>query len=280
MFRKLKISNEFKVGFFILAALSLALGFALFVGAKNPFTRSLSFYVTYKFAGGLEVGSPVRVAGIKVGQIEEIEFFTTTPANTAISQQEPGSDQSTEDTVITPIRVRVSLHPKAAEGVRKDSRFYINMAGVIGERYLEITPGTYGSPKVQTGDTLAGVDPPRIDQLLSQSFDLAGKIIEVVDKNKGDITKTIESLYKLSANVNKTIDQLDKSKVFTADIRKLATNLIDITSDVMRLTDRMGTPEGDKTLKLLHALLCRLEPLDATTTRPFLQKEGIRARIF
>src|SRR5262249_13127639 len=147
-------------------------------------------------------------------------------------------------------------------------------------RYIEITPGHQDSPPIQPGETVAGVDPPRIDQLISQSFDLAGKIKDIVDENKGDITRSIELLYKLSGNLNQTLAWVDKSKLFKTDLAKLVENLISITSDVRRITEKTHTPEGEKTLKLLYDLLWRLEPLDAKVIRQFLQKEGVKVQLF
>ena len=125
-----------------------------------------------------------------------------------------------------------------------------------------------------------GIDPPRIDQLLSQSFNLAGKIQEIIEENKGDLTKSIDLLYKLSANLNQTLAWVDKSGVFKGDLSLLIANLISITEDVKKVTNKTRTPEGEKTLKLLHDLLWRLEGLDSKQVREFLQKEGIRARLF
>jgi phospholipid/cholesterol/gamma-HCH transport system substrate-binding protein len=165
-------------------------------------------------------------------------------------------------------------------GVRKDSRFYINLAGIIGERYIDITPGHMNSPQVKEAATMAGIDPPRIDQLISQSFDLAGKIKDIIDENKGDITKSIELLYKLSGNINTTLQWVDKSAIFKTDLSKLVQNLIQITTDVRVITDKTHTPEGAKTLSLLHELLWRLKPLDEEAIRKFFQKEGMRVHFF
>ncbi len=74
----MKLSQEAKVGALVVSTLVLALLFAWIIGVKNPFSRSLEFYVTYNFAGGIEVGSPVRVGGIKVGRVERIDFSALT----------------------------------------------------------------------------------------------------------------------------------------------------------------------------------------------------------
>jgi phospholipid/cholesterol/gamma-HCH transport system substrate-binding protein len=274
-----KVSNEAKVGILILLTLILGGAFAWFIGISAPFSSTVTYYVTYNFAGGIEVGSPVRVSGIKVGRVERIDFFTPTdPKQTAI--QEPGSDAITDDKAYVPLRVKISVRKDVAVGIRKDSRFYINLAGIIGERYIEITPGHFSEPVVKAGEMVAGVDPPRIDQLLSQSFDLAGKIKDIIDENKGDITRSIDLLYKLSGNINKTLDWVDKSRLFKTDLSKLIDNLIQITNDVRIVTDKTHTPEGEKTLKLLHELLWRLQPLDSGQIRQFFQKEGVRVHIF
>lgn len=268
----MRLTNEAKVGLLLFATLILTVVFAWLMGASNPFKRSVTFYVNYNFAGGIEVGSPVRVAGIKVGKVEKINFFV--PDNTF----KAADTKPTE--VLTPLRLRISIDKEAAEGVRKDSKFYINLAGIIGERYVEITPGSVSAAKVAEGDVMRGIDPPRIDQLISQSFDLAGKIKEVIEENQGDITKSIKLLYELSSNVNKTLEQLDRSKMFKTDVGLLINNLIEITGDVKVLTAKTRSEDGKKTIELLHRLLWRLEPLDKEAINKFFQKEGIRTRLF
>lgn len=267
-----KMSNETKVGFLLAATLALILVFAWILGASNPFKRSLDFYVTYNFAGGIEVGSPVRVAGIKVGKVEKISFFTPDKSFSAPDAK------PTE--VLTPLKLKISISKEAAESVRKDSKFFINLAGIIGERYVEITPGSISSTRIDSGEVLRGIDPPRIDQLISQSFDLAGKIQKVIEENEGDITRSIKLLYELSSNINKTLGHIERSKMFKTDISQLINNLIEITHDVKTLTAKTQTEEGKKTLELLHKLLWRLEPLDQEGIRKFFQKEGIRTRLF
>lgn len=278
-----KLSNDAKVGLLVLGTLVLAGVFAWAIGTQNPFRKTVDFYVTYNFAGGIDVGSPVRVSGIKVGKVEKIEFFSPVDSK-KVALQEPGSDEQNDEQAIVPLKLKISVRKEAAYGVRKDSRFYINLAGIIGERYIEITPGSKKAPQVEAGDVVAGIDPPRIDQLISQSFDLAGKITDIVERNKGDITRSIELLYKLSGNLNKTLAAIDKSALFKSDLSQLTTNLIDVTSDLKRITKtvdgKLNSAEGEKTMKLLHDLLWRLEPLQQKEIREFFQKEGLKVKLF
>ena len=270
------MSDEARVGLLVLGSGALALLFAWMIGVENPFQKRLSFYVTYEFAGGVEVGSPVRVSGIKVGKVEQIKFLEV---EAPPSKKNAASDQS-QGKMQSAVELKISVRRDAAKTLRQDSEFYINMAGVIGERYIEATPGTVGSKALGDGDRVAGIDPPRIDQLLSQSFDLAGKVNEIVEKHKKSFVDTIEKLDGLLTNVNRTLIHIDKSKVLKTDLNRLINNLIEISEDMRAVTQKTRTPEGEKTLKLLHELLWRLEPLKPEVIREFLQKEGIKANMF
>ena len=53
-----------------------------------------------------------------------------------------------------------------------------------------------------------------------------------------------------------------------------------MTDDITALTGKMRTPEGEKTLGLIHDLIWRLEKLDDKAISKFLQKEGIKAHLF
>src|SRR5665213_3359418 len=133
----MKLSNESKVGGLVVGTLLVAIVFAWIIGIQNPFNQTVDFYVTYNFAGGIEVGSPVRVSGIKVGRVEKIDFFVPIDES-KVGIKEPGSpNDENEDKAIYPLRVKISVRKDAAVGVKKDSRFYINLAGIIGERYIE-----------------------------------------------------------------------------------------------------------------------------------------------
>lgn len=275
----MKWTNEAKVGALVTSTVVIALGFAWLLGFKNPFLDQNYFYVTYNFAGGIDLGSHVRLSGIKVGKVEEIEFFAPMP-NQQVSMKQAGSADSEANLAQTPVRLKISVRKAALPGIRKNSRFFINLAGLIGERYIEITPGSLDSAQLQPGETIAGMDPPRIDQLISQSFNLAGKIQELIENNKGDITRSIELLYKLSSNLNRTLEKIDQSKVLSKDLAQLISNLMEMTSDLREVTKNTRTTEGQKTLKLLHNILWRLEPLDSERIKQFLQQEGVKVKIF
>jgi hypothetical protein len=55
---------------------------------------------------------------------------------------------------------------------------------------------------------------------------------------------------------------------------------MEMTNDLREVTKNTRTTEGQKTMKLLHDILWRLEPLDSERIKTFLQKEGVKVKIF
>lgn len=259
------MKSPLKVGILFFATLLLIIGFALAIGAIQPFSNANELKVAFNFAGGIEIGSPVRVMGIKVGKVRAIDF------EPSFKMPESGEEVK--------LLITVSIDKRAWPTVRKDSRYFINLAGVIGEKFLDITPGTTASEGVQPGQVVRGEDPPRIDQLISQSYSLAGKVLEFVNKNEGSVAETIDMLNRLVLNLDKALRQLDKTSR-DQDVQKILRNIGAMSDDMAYFSQKMRSPEGQKTMALLNELVRRLEPLDAKAIHKFLQEEGIRAHMF
>lgn len=255
---------ETKVGLLFLVAIVLIVGFAYIMGLVNPFSNSNTLNVMYNYAGGLEEGSPVRVMGIKVGKVKKIEF-------------DPNYKSPVGEEVKLRVQIQVDKH--AWESIRKDSKYFINLAGVIGEKFLEISPGSTAADPLFNNDYVRGEDPPRIDQLISQSYGLAGKIIEMVNKNEGSVTNIIGQLDKMFSNLNKTLVLLDKTSQ-NKDISRLVDNAVKISDDVAYFTGQLRGKKAEDSFALMHKLLFRLEGLDGPAIRKFLQEEGVKAKIF
>ena len=66
-------SIEVKVGILILTATVLLAVFILVMGGIN-FQPTYSLFVDFDNPGGLQSGAPVKIAGVKVGKITEIQF--------------------------------------------------------------------------------------------------------------------------------------------------------------------------------------------------------------
>jgi phospholipid/cholesterol/gamma-HCH transport system substrate-binding protein len=258
------LKPETKVGLLFIGAIVLVVGFAYAIGALNPFVDAHRIDVLYNYAGGIEKGSPVRVMGIKVGKVDDIVF-------------DPNMKSSTGEEV--KLRIRISVDKAAWETLREDSQFFINLAGVIGEKFIEISPGSMTKAALKPGAVVRGEDPPRIDQLISQSYGLAGRIMDLVEQNKGSVVDTVETINKLVVNLNVLLKQVEKTSS-NKDFDKIVKNFITLTDDAAFFSQQLRSSEGQKTLALVKDLVGRLEGLDGKAIRKFLQEEGIKAKLF
>ena len=252
--------KEFWVGFLVLFSIGLLVVFAWLLGLVQPLGQRLQLSVFYQFAGGIEVGAPVRVSGVKVGKVEKIEFLTS-PVSEALAG--------------TSVKVRVGLEPEVKNLVRQNSKFYINIAGIIGERYLEITPGSEDSPALESGAEVRGMDPPRVDQLLSQGYGVFGRVQDFLERNENTMQELLTSVHSLMTDTNVILKKLDRKKV-----SQLIENLNTVSANFAALSQQLRSPKSTKFIDQLADLVDRAHEIDKPALQKFLQEEGVRARIF
>lgn len=260
----MKDSNErllkVKVGILFLTGTLLAIIFAWFLGAFSSFLGGFPINLRFNYVGGLQNGSPVKLAGVTVGKIEKIEFL-----------QKPENFNGDEVNLAVKIRVK----KKVSGTIKQDSRFYINMSGIIGDRYLEITPGSSESPPVKRDEIVRGVDPPRIDQLLSQGYGVFGKLMDFIDNNEKTLVSVANNLSQFLGNLNKQLGKSDQ-----ADLAKLIENLTIITTNLRPLVVALNTREGRAAFTRLSKIIERADKVDGKAIRKFFQQEGIKTKLF
>jgi phospholipid/cholesterol/gamma-HCH transport system substrate-binding protein len=116
-----KIDLELAVGLFIIAGI-LSLGYLSVKLGKLEIMgeRGYEIYGVFSNIGGLKVGSSVEIAGVNVGRVKSI--------------------------VLDDFQARVVLNFPKDLPIQEDAIASIKTRGLIGEKYIEITPG--GSEKV------------------------------------------------------------------------------------------------------------------------------------
>jgi phospholipid/cholesterol/gamma-HCH transport system substrate-binding protein len=132
------------VGVFVLLGI-LALGYLSVKLGRVSFLGSTGYMVTADFTstGGLKAGAAVEIAGVEVGRVESIQLGPEYQA-------------------------RVVLRVKRDVKLQDDSIASIKTKGLIGERYVRISPG--GSDKIiPPNGRIREVEPPvDIEELLSK----------------------------------------------------------------------------------------------------------------
>ncbi|HEX9296371.1 MAG TPA: MlaD family protein [Polyangiaceae bacterium] len=174
-------SIEVKVGLLILVAVGLLATFVLVMG-QISFQPKFTIFVDFDNPGGLASGSAVRIAGIKVGKIDEIQYRGG-ERNPVTQKREPL------------VRVKVSLEKRYHQAVRDNSLFYVTTQGVLGEQFLQIDPGSADRPILPDGGVVRGLDPPRLDMLLAEGFELLHTSVVVLRENRQQIAEMFEGLH-------------------------------------------------------------------------------------
>jgi len=144
------MSKAFRIGVFVvLALLCLSAGIFLIGNKEFLFSPTYRLKTDFQNVDGLNNGAEVRVGGIHEGTISRIDLPT-----------EPGGK----------LTVMMKLHSSTQNIIRKDSVASIKTEGLLGDKYLEISPGTVKAQAVQNDDFIAGEVP--VD-MAEQAKDLA-----------------------------------------------------------------------------------------------------------
>jgi phospholipid/cholesterol/gamma-HCH transport system substrate-binding protein len=139
-----------RVGLLILVALLIA-AYAIFrVGDLMGVFESQYELVTFApSANGLPQGAAITLAGQRVGQVKEIRFLR------------PGRGGENN------LEIRMSVARDVAEHIRADSRVFMRTQGLLGDRFLDIQPGSTAARVLQPGDTVPLVPPTDLDEMLA-----------------------------------------------------------------------------------------------------------------
>jgi len=155
-------TREIKVGLFVFIAFVLL---AVMVFSISDFYTSQAQYtyplrVRFSFVNGIDTGAPVRVSGVKVGEVRSVGVYR---------------DESTQ-------RVQVELGVRLSKDavLEEDSVAYINTLGLLGEKYLEIVPGTPGKRVLSAGEILVGKDSVSTEKMMESSYETIRELQQAV----------------------------------------------------------------------------------------------------
>ena len=135
---------ELLVGFLVLC-IAGALGyFSLHLGQVDLIgNEGYTIQADFTTAGGLQTGASVELAGVKVGRVEHV-----------------GLDR---------YRARVKLKIQHGIPLYENAKAAIKTKGLIGERYIEITPGR-GTNQLESGGQIRDTEAPIDIQELIAKF--------------------------------------------------------------------------------------------------------------
>jgi phospholipid/cholesterol/gamma-HCH transport system substrate-binding protein len=175
-----KRSNEFAVGLAVLAALGLVIGGALWLSETDVNQKKISYTARFRTVGGLGVGGPVTLRGVKVGRVYAIRLVENEWVETEFS-----------------IDRAVELPRKPAVISASASLFGEWTANIVPYEPLPSDPNLRDAlveSDQAGGEAWPGATLPDIGQLTAQASRIAGDV--------GDITQRIGQAFDSTALKN------------------------------------------------------------------------------
>lgn len=182
------------------------------IGMRNFWFESLNTYHTkVKDADGLRVGSVVTISGLRVGQVTELNVDA---ANA--------------------IDVTFTVKTAIAERVRQDSLVTVFRSFIIGEKRIDIIPGSSEQPVAANGSTLAGRDSVDLAEFVTGKK--MGEMIAHVDTIVAGISMMLGEMKAIvgdyhAGKFQKTFSMIDPA---LDNFLKLSGDLIVVTKELKK----------------------------------------------
>jgi phospholipid/cholesterol/gamma-HCH transport system substrate-binding protein len=164
--------DQVRAGSLLMVALTiLALGI-FFVGRTgHVFGERYRLVTLMQSAAGLVPGAAVQLAGQTVGQVDRIDLVR--PEDRAGSAE--------------PVAIWLAINREVQHQIRQDSRARARTMGLLGDKIIDIEPGSPDSPILQSGDTVISAQP--LDyQLLLEEASTAIYALTDLTQNLADLT--------------------------------------------------------------------------------------------
>ena len=225
--RSLKWS-ELKIGIMAVVAVVIAAVLILALGGEGGFFwQRYSLKVKFPNAGGVQKGSPVRVAGVTVGAVTQIRFV--------------GAE----------VEFDLELRDDMQERVRTASRATIGSVSLLGEGAVDITATTTGQPIPEGGFVPSGPLPPQLADVTAEA-----------NKGVAELTALITDIRAGKGTVGK----LMTDEQLYVELRQFTSAARDVTESLQRgkgtLGQLLNNPESarqmEASLKNLNTITTKI----------------------
>lgn len=193
-------TQKFKIrlGLFVAGGFTIFLLAVFFIGKqKNLFNPVFKVTTTFYNVSGLQVGNNVRFSGINVGVVDNIYII----------------NDST-------VKVDMLIKKDVWKFIKSDSEVSIGSEGLIGDKLLTISQGSFDAPQVEKDQYLESNEPIETDEIM-ESVSITSANVEIITDQLAEIMMKINSgegtLGRLiqdttiAENLNQTIVNLKKS---------------------------------------------------------------------
>ena len=216
---------EFKVGLFVVGIGGL-IAFMSMQVSDDPSYMSTSKKAWFLMpnAAGLVKGSAIKAAGIPVGVIKEIAL-------------QDG-------------KARIEVTVMSAVGLTRSASVAMKSNGILGDKSIEVYPGTVGDPELEDGGQILDVKSGGgLDDVMTQVSELAGTLNEVSKNLKEAVSEEGTNkhiLGRVVLNIEKLTSDIAQ---MTGDNKEQIGEIVDQVHNITSTLDELINDESDKGFK-------------------------------
>jgi phospholipid/cholesterol/gamma-HCH transport system substrate-binding protein len=242
-----------RIGLFLLAGLGVLFGVILVLGRSEAlFKPKAHLFAEFDNTSGLVVGAPVRLAGINIGEVDDISLSA--------------------DPTIRKVIVKMSIDRNYLPRIREDSVAQMNTRGLLGDVIINITLGAPSLPQILDNSHIRTREIDSIGQILASvetTVTTVKDLSEVVDKRLHQIltdqlVKDVGRIARSTAAITEGVERgnglahaliydphlTESASGVLAESHTLAARLASSVDRIDRMLDKMQTGDG-----LAHALI-------------------------
>lgn len=243
--------DQLKVGSLILLAFIVMIIAAVRLGqAANLFQERYELVTLLPNANGLREGGTVTVAGQLSGIVKQIEFL-------------PADGDTTQN-----LKITMDVDERVREQIRTDSRAKLRTMGLLGDKVLDISPGTVPNAILDEGDTLEVEPSLDYEQVLAQAAGAVGDMVQ--------LTADLRSITGGLVRGEGTMGQLLSNRTLYDE---LAETLTQTNTLLARMQQRDGTFGRMLDDPALYDRMVRLTGSLDTLTRAMASSEGTLGKL-
>jgi phospholipid/cholesterol/gamma-HCH transport system substrate-binding protein len=153
---------EIRVGLFIISAVFLLVLFVFAIGDLSRFFQAGNrLRVVFDTANGITEGSPVQYAGVEVGKVQAVNIKYLPERRSPV--------------------VELVVWLPATVTVRADDVASISTFGLLGEKYLDLTPGQGQGPALKDNQQLFGKPPVSTEKIIERSNEVLTQLQQTLE---------------------------------------------------------------------------------------------------
>jgi phospholipid/cholesterol/gamma-HCH transport system substrate-binding protein len=172
----LHYKQEITVGMLVVVAVALFIWGTLWLGGKS-FKHEPNITISFPDAGTLKRGSPVKVSGVQLGTVQDIEY------------QSYGK-----------VMVRIDLDQRVQP--RRDASAELSSVGLVADAVINFLPGSAPEP-LPPGTVIVGTVDRGImaagAELASRADSVLGNLTNLTNQKLGeDLTRTLQAIQRMA----------------------------------------------------------------------------------